>query len=403
MVRYKMLGRDVNSSPLQFRTWVVDDEPDFAGVLYTGLKSGSDPLVNISATEIQDGYVIADFNLPNPLSWQNARQTLPTGLYNSQAAVVDGYVYLFGGKDSDVIYRATLDNPATWEDTLARLPDVLGGSQLALVDGYLYLFGGSNDSADTAVDVIYQASIDDPLVWWDSSATLPSPVCESQLGIADGYMYLFGGQNGGTALDSIFRANVSDPLTWIDTGDTLPQPLFGSQIGLLDGYFYLFGGLQEIGSPIDNIYQASLFDPTAFISVGNLPYSIAYGQFFTIGDNCYLVTPAAPDSGGLSPYLTRVLRCNRSIPSAWLDTELTVSADISQSQLAIIYDRIFLFGGNGSSVIAAADQLLKYPITDGSASQSYGYVTRTQYQSQSTPEDLIKVIGFPYWKTDYQP
>lgn len=52
MVSYKMLGRDLNASPIQYRTWVVPDQPDYTGQFYTGDKSGPEPLVDITAYAI---------------------------------------------------------------------------------------------------------------------------------------------------------------------------------------------------------------------------------------------------------------------------------------------------------------------------------------------------------------
>lgn len=400
MARYKMIGRDVNSSPTQYRTWVVNVQPDFDGYYYAGLKSGTDSFVNVSATEIQDINVVADFNLPDPLNWQTTRETLPLPVYNSQLAVIDGYVYLFGGEDSDAILRASLDNPATWEDTGAALPVPLGGSQLAIVDDSIYLFGGISESAE--IDTIFQAPLSDPLSWTDSGSNLPSALRESQLGILDGYMYLFGGRTDLATTSDIFRASVSDPLTWIDTGDDLPNNVYGSHLGLLDGYFYLFGGLQATGDASSNILRSELNDPTNFSVVGSLPVNASHGQFFTIADKGYLITAVDSSGSAVYPYITRILECNLVNPLVWTDTELTISNEAYQSQMAIIYDRIFLFGGNGSSLILASNQKLKYPITLNSTSQIYGDITRTQYQEVTNPLDLMLLIGFPYWKTDYQ-
>lgn len=397
MARYKMVGKDVNSQIAQHRTWVVDNTPDLDGYFYTGLKSGSTPLVDICAYKIQDGY-IADFNYPEALSWQIAKQTLPNAIYNSQLAIIDGYVYLFGEEDGYGIYRAPLNNPTVWEDTGSVLPNKLSGSQLAVIDGYIYLFGGFST---VAVDSIYRASVNNPLSWIDTGSNLPSELHRSQLGIADGYIYLFGGQNSLSATNTIYRASVNNPLTWINTGDVLPDNLYGSQLGLIDGYFYLFGGINSSDISTNRIYKASLSTPTSFTWGGwALPYNASLGQFFTIGNDGYLITAASVTIS--QPYLTRIFKCSLNDPTTWIDTLQTIPADISESQVAIIYDRIFLFGGNGSSLILASNQKLKYSITTGSPSQIYGDVTRTQYQATLDPLDLIKVINFPFWKTNYQ-
>jgi hypothetical protein len=400
MVRYKMVGVDFNASPKQYRTWVVNDTPDYNGYYYNGLKSGPEPLLDISAYEIQDGYAIVDFNLPQPLFWKAAYTTLPAATYNSQVAVIDDFVYLFGGQNSDVICRASLNNPAIWEDTGARLPTTLCGSQLAVIDGYMYLIGGLGGPSEEALDTIYRASTSDPLNWTNMGSRLPEVLHKSQLGIANGYIYLFGGQGVNYAKDNIFRASVSDPLTWIDTGTTLPAKLYGASSSLIDGYFYLYGGLLKEDTPVNTVYKALASNPSYFYIAGLLPFSACYGQFFTIADKGYLVT--AGSVTGNQPYLTRILRCNISNPAVFVDTLRYIPGDVSQSQVAIIYDRIYLFGGNSSSVIYLSDQLQKYTITAGSTSQIYGNVTRTQYQSTVNQLDLTEVIGLSYWKTNYK-
>lgn len=47
-VYYNMIGRDVDSSGIVYRTWVVSGYPDQDGSRYTGPKDGSSPLVDIS-------------------------------------------------------------------------------------------------------------------------------------------------------------------------------------------------------------------------------------------------------------------------------------------------------------------------------------------------------------------
>jgi len=394
MVRYKMVGRDVNSSPTQYRQWIVNDTPDLDGYYYTGLKSGPEPFVDISTYKIPDGYVM-DFNLPLPLEWDLTFRALPEAVSNSQLAILDGYVYLFGGEVTDVIYRASLDSPADWIDTGATLPTILSGAQFVDPDdGYIYLIGGL---ADLAVDTIYRAPRSNPLDWTNMGSCLPRELHKSQLLLADGYLYLFGGHDLNEATNVIFQASISDPLTWTDTGQTLPDKLYGSTLGVMDGYVVLLGGLFKEDSPTKNIYRALLTAPTLWGIGGYLPYEICYSQFATIGSKGYLFTQGA--FTGTQDYLTTILRCNISAPFNWIDTLHNVPGDITQSQLAVIYDRLFLFGGNGISIIVTCKQNLKYhpayqPAVD------YGDLARTQFQAASTLDRFI-VLGFPPWKTDY--
>src|SRR5574338_391563 len=399
MVHFKMVGRDLNSSPTQYRTWVVPNTPDFDGYYYTGLKSGPTPLIDVVAYNLDgyDGYPV-DFNLPDPLNWKPTKKAMPDGIYNSQLAILDGYAYLFGGELTDIIYRADINNPADWFDTGARLPSPLAGASLAIVDGYMYLIGGTNDGY-LAVDTIYKATVSDPLTWTDQGSLLPRTLRQSQLAILDGYMYLFGGKEINVATDVIFKASTSDPLTWIETGSLLPTKLYGSQLAINDGYIYLVGGLIFEDAPLSTILRASINDPLTWDLFGDLPHPSAYGQYVTVGQYAYLFT--ASDFPPNQPFQTRIYRCPRSNFSAWKDTKRVIPGNISQSQLGIIYDRLWLFGGNGKSVVFACEQLLKYPLGAGTASFHYGDIARTQYDAIVDPVEKTILLGFPYWKTDY--
>lgn len=392
MVRYKMLGRDVNSSPTQYRTWMVNGQPDFAGHHFHGHKSGPLPLVDVSAYEIFDPNAVVDFNLPNALDWATTKRVLPEATYGSHLAIIGDFVYLFGGKSSSKIFRATLDNPADWKDTGARLPTALSGAQLAILDGYIYLFGGNNGEA---TDTIYSAPTSDPLTWTNLGSHLPIKLYDSQMTIVNGNIYLYGGLTINNSTGEIFTASVANPLAWTDTGTTLPVPLFGSQIAIIGTKIYLFGGLIDEATPINTIYHADVATPTTFTTNSFLPHAICNGQFFTIGNFGYLITPTQTPVT-----FTKILRCNLSAPQQWVDTLHTVPGEVSQSQVAIIYDRIWLFGGNGSSIIFANNSVLKYKL--GSAAvMNYGFITRTVYNTTPNPLDLFRVLGFPNWKTDY--
>jgi hypothetical protein len=398
MVRYKMLARDVDAQPVQYRTWIVDNTPDYTGQFYTGDKSGPNPFVDVSSYAIYNPGQVVDFNLPNPLDWATTYKTLPAYICDAQLAVVDGYIYLFGGQNTNKIYSASVNNPATFTDTGATLPiSGLAGSQIAVLNGVIYLFGGTTDASLTsATDIILSAPVSNPLSWTNHGSLLPRKLHHSQLAIINNSIYLFGGNEINNAISNIFSAPLSNPLSWTDTGTNLPFPLYGSQLGIIDGYAFLFGGLFSPDSPSNVILTASLSDPTFWFSVGVLPYPICYGQFATIGGYGYLFTPTATTTTSY----TKILRCDLNYPVQWVDTQATVAGSAAQSHLAIVYDRIWLYGGSGSTVILANNSILKYNM-DSAAVFQYGNITRTQVQAAPTEVALFQVLGFPPWKTDY--
>lgn len=413
MTRYKMLGRDVDATPTQYRTWVVEGSPDFTGDFYTGLKSGDRPFEDIKAYLI-DGYSNLDFNFPistapHLINWVTTEKELPEPIYGGQLFILDGYVdghndgydgyntgyvYIVGGKLSNKIWRASLNKPTEWVDTGDILPSSLYGSQLAVINDRIYLFGGESD---LILDTVYSASIYSPTDWINHGSCLPKPLKKSQLAIINDDIYLFGGYSVNGAVDVIFKSSSADPLSWQDTGLTLPMALYESHLGIVNNNVYLFGGQTSTNTQSSAILMASLDDPTAWFQLGNLPYPMSGGEFFTVGDKGYLISPGPAHPKN---FRTKIFRCNLSSPTQWVNTQKYIPGTIYDSHLAIIYDRIYLFGGNGMSIIFACNSLIKYDITDPTVI-AYADITRTQYNNTSNKLDLFKLLGFPNWKTDY--
>jgi hypothetical protein len=406
MVRYKMIGRDVNSSPTQYRTWIVNNTPDFDGYYYTGLKSGLESFVDVSTYQINDGYAVVDFNFPLAQNWSPAFKTMPTvdgyidgysSIHSSQLAIIDGYCYLFGGEGSSEILRASTSNPTDWIYTGFNLPDPLSGSSLSIIDGYIYLMGGKTTSGST--NHIYRAQTSNPLSWIYTGSNLPGALHKSQLVDLDGYVYLFGGKNGNLATNVIYKAPRSNPLSWTNTGATLPDNLYESQVAILDNRIHLFGGFTQENVQTNRIYSALKATPTTWTVSGILPFPCGGGQFVVVANKGYLFTEGSVV--GAQPYLTKILRCDISSPTVWQDTLYTVPGNITQSQLGIVNDRLYLFGGNGISAIFLCDQQLKYDFSTGTPAAAYGSLTRTQYNATIDSFNLFKLLGFPAWKTNY--
>lgn len=423
MLRFKMTGRDVDSIPTQYRTWVVPNTPDLTGAQYTGLKSGPAPMVDITAYAINDDTVIADFNLPLPSMWNPGPsetikdfpilKILPAQLDDAHLCIIsdgyssfdgygnpdgysDGYVYMFGGKLTNKIYRAPLNNPANWNDTGSTLPGNLYGASLAIVGSNIYLFGGSNGFGP--VSTIFSAPLSNPLNWTNNGNLLPMALGYSNLGMANGSLYLFGGLANAGASNAILTAPTSNPLSWTNTGAMLPTAVYGSSLAQIDGYWMKFGGMLNPNTPTNSIWQAPVSNATSWVLDGSLPYATAFGQFITVGNDGYLIGPMvnATSSAGF----TGIVQCHINTPNSFFDTNQVVRGVISHAQLAIIYDRVWFFGGSGARTMFACNQELKYNLYDPVA-QAYGQITRSLIFSTNNVINPFQVLGAPYWITDY--
>jgi len=422
-----MVGRDVDSSPVEYRTWVVDGYPDYDGYYYTGPKGGTNPLVDVVAYPVINANGPIDFNLPDPTFWQKTYTQLPSDLRDAHLAIVDGYVYLFGGKHSNKIFRTSTCRPTDWKDTGATLPTPLYGAQIAIISGRIYLFGGNNG---VATDTIYSAPLIDPLTWTNHGSYLPQPLYHSQLLITgtDGYIYLFGGSTINHLTDNVFYASVYDPFTWHVHSKRLPKALCGSSVAYIANVVYLLGGISAnlLGTlPSADVYYielTELINESSWWNVlsNELPYAMAFAQFVTVGYSGYLIGIDHERVGyymteddlplidyvesGSETYNTKIFKCSLSPDSHyhlnWRKIDQEIKGEIFQSQLAIIYDRLFLFGGNGSSIIFACRPITKYNFGSPDV-YAYGDVTRTQYSAATNSLELFRILCFPYWKTDY--
>ena len=398
MVRFRNLGRDINANPLQLRVWITDG---YLGTNenYTGPRSGINPLVDISSHAIVDDDLIVDFNYIKPFNWSKTYEVLPETMEHSSLAVIDGYIYLFGGRGSNKILKASTSDPARFIDTESTIPENLYSSHCAVIDGYVYLFGGY---IDVPVKNIYSAPVSNPLNWTDHGELLPTELSHGSLIVYDDKIYIFGGKDYNSAVDTIFVADVSNPLSWSDTGNTLEEPLYSSQVTVINNFFYLLGGKGLDNKPVSNIYRANA-STLSFSTLSHLPYQVSDGQIFYVGNDLYYITPTAhvPDGYGYQyTSQTRILYSSKINPSLWQDSGFVIPAEVSGSQLAIIYDRVFLYGGSGSSAIFASDPdyIFNY---SASKVQLYGEVTRTLYSATTTESEQFVVLGIPPWKTNY--
>lgn len=412
MVLYKMLARDVNSNPTQYRTWIVADNPDLTGEFYTGPKSGPNPLVDITAYAINDPTVIAGFDLPTPSRWNPLptelvvdfpiRKVLPQTLEDTHLAIIDGYIYLFGGRVTNKIYRASVANPADFEDTGATLPNSLYGGSLAIVKDNIYIFGGNNGQQDAdgygAQDTIFTAPVSNPLNWTDTGAHLPRKLYWAAFGMVGGQLYIFGGRELNDASNIIFTASASNPTVWTDTGARMPLATYGSTIAQIDGYWMLYGGLVFPNTPNNTIWHAPVTNSTFWQFDGYLPYATAFSQFVTMGNDGYLIGPMV----GQTPFtgFTPILQCSLSTPAAFIDVQQYIRGQLSHSNIAIVYDRIWMYGGSGETAIFACNQVLKYNYYNPTV-QAYGFITRVLLPSTDNLNNPFEALGIPYWKTDY--
>ena len=139
---------------------------------------------------------------PNTKAWSSAPDA-PTARNSHAAAVIDGKIYVVGGrqftKQADGNYAnvnvANLEvyDPKVerWE-TLSPLPQAAGGISAEVVDGKLYVFGGEQWVPQKSI--IAQAWVYNPeLDKWTSVPNMKTPRHGTAAGAIGNKIYVFGG------------------------------------------------------------------------------------------------------------------------------------------------------------------------------------------------------------------
>ena len=131
--------------------------------------------------------------------------TLPTGVRYTAAAAVGGHIYAFGGElgtgaDTSEIQEY---DPASGRTRIAgRLPDPVSHAAAVVLDGAIYLLGGRRNGA--ASDQILR--FDPARGVAVRAGHLASPVFDAAAGTVSGVGYLVGGIGAqGTSVDSIVK------------------------------------------------------------------------------------------------------------------------------------------------------------------------------------------------------
>ncbi|MGH7156500.1 MAG: Kelch repeat-containing protein [Candidatus Saccharimonadales bacterium] len=293
--------------------------------------------------------------------WVNTSATLPANRTISSTATIGNTVYMFGGATStgsgytNAIYSASVSNPTSWSSSGTISPSTcpVAGSQLAIIGSSVYMFGGIT-AAGAMTTHICSASTSTPTTWTDTGGVIPTAVWNSQLAIVGNNVYLFGGATnvGGTTFTSAIQsASTATPTTWSTAAGTIPTTLVGSQVAVIGGYVYLFGGYN--GGYTGLIYRASISNPGAsgaWTSTGTSTGSAMSGaQLLIIGNYIYLL---GGQPGGSTT--TQILKAPINNPELWSNANATLPGALTYSSAAIVGNAAYMFGGNSSNVIYSA-------------------------------------------------
>jgi N-acetylneuraminic acid mutarotase len=190
---------------------------------------------------------------------------LPEPLHHTMAAAVDGRLYLIGGESGDPggggprfqdrVYM--LDEEVGAWVPRAPMPTARSGGGAGVIDGKIYVAGGRPPrGSDLAV---YDPSADE----WTALPDLPTQ--RNHLGVAaiDGRLYVAGGRfGGGVGSEMTDVLEIYDPRTneW-SRGAPLPAPRAGVASVAANGCLYLIGGEGNDADPRGIFDRNEVYDP----------------------------------------------------------------------------------------------------------------------------------------------
>jgi N-acetylneuraminic acid mutarotase len=173
------------------------------------------------------------------------RAPMPTARSAMATAVVDGKIYVAGGRPPRGNDFAVYDPAADAWTPLPDLPTARNHLAAAAIDGKVYVaggrFGGGVGSEMTAALEMFEPATGS----WTSLAPLPAPRAGVNGTAAGGCLYVIGGEGNDAHPQGVFAdVDVYDPRTDIWRAITpLPVPVHGvTGAPVIDGWIHLTGG-----------------------------------------------------------------------------------------------------------------------------------------------------------------
>lgn len=230
-----------------------------------------------------------------------AKSPIPTSRSSFGTAVYLDRIYVIGGHEktdlNGVVYCSSANQvyyPLTdsWENK-ASLPTAREQLQANVVNGKIYLMGGKTGGQYTtvALNEVYDPSTDS----WIRKTPMLIPVAEYTSAVINDKIYIIGGINEFATPSTVASVQIYDPTT--DTwsfGASIPNPISRSSAGCTSGVLapsriYHIGGLEEkglIGSTINQVYNP---ETDSWSSGASMP-TARYGAFIAvINDELYLM------------------------------------------------------------------------------------------------------------------
>jgi len=203
--------------------------------------------------------------------WESAGD-MPYEAWNAAAECCDGVVYVMGG------IRGTGDAREALADTFLFHPETMGwerGPALpaprhdaasAVMDGRIYLIGGKEETGSSAPAIDRVSVLDLETMQWSEAASLPTPRVGMRGGAIDGKIYVAGGNYSGEVLDSV-ESYEPETDVWTTAG-RLSYARMSHAAAVSGGVLYVVGGSLTIPASASDICLTDTVEAVIFNAEG---------------------------------------------------------------------------------------------------------------------------------------
>ncbi|HJV64312.1 MAG TPA: S8 family serine peptidase [Geomonas sp.] len=268
---------------------------------------------------------------------------MPSGQEAMTLSAVNGKLYAIGGWPTFNLNQIYDPATNTWSNGKLK-PTGVSDTDAVVINGKIYIPGGRDQNgAVTSKLEIYDPATDQ----WTTGASLPAPRMAGVVQTVNGKLYLFSGMNGSTFYNTIYSY---DPVqnSWSTVPNSAPYIWDSAASSVLDGKVYLYGGYYTNGKP-------AVFDPAtnSYLQLPRLNLDRTQLAGSAAGDRAYGI-------GGYGLSLWQDSEYFEPTENRWKFSPLYLSSLRWGHKAAAIGNSIYVMGGmtevNGGSVLTSANE-----------------------------------------------
>lgn len=255
--------------------------------------------ISVAAAELNDKiYIIGGTNRSgdtlglveeyDPLRnlWSNKAQ-IPTKRASAAAVVVDGYIYVMGGRDGNTVLASAErydSSTNSWSKT-AAMPTARWFLMAAEVGGKIYAIGGIAGTGDQRQDLDVVEVYDPASDMWTVLDPMPTPRSNAGVAILGESIFIIGGR---TRQGASARVDIYDLANnkWL-TAPSLNQPITSLAVCVFENKIYTIGGAQ--GGTV--LSSSRVYDPQTetWTSGPDLSQPLMSAVCEVVGDGMYVI------------------------------------------------------------------------------------------------------------------